>query len=103
LICFVANSTTAKALFASTHTPQFPAEAKSREGGEGFGEDRADSINTDAVSASTWAPVKFDMNTPEFSQVRDPAPSEIPSTNKDDTEEDEGNNESMSTNKEDEA
>jgi hypothetical protein len=40
------------------------------------------------------------MNTPESSQVRDPATREISSTNKDDTEEHEGNNIS---NKDDEA
>jgi hypothetical protein len=64
---------------------------------------QADSINTDAVFVSTQAPVTFDIATPEFSQVHDTAPSEIPSTNKDDAEEDESNNESLSTNKDDEA
>jgi hypothetical protein len=93
----------AKALFASTQAHQVPARAKPREGGEGVGEDQADSINTNAVLVSTQAPVHFYLGTPEFSQVRDPAPSEIPSTNKDDTEEDGGNNESMSTNKDDES
>jgi hypothetical protein len=53
------------------------------------------------VSASTHAPVTFDMTTHEFSQVRDPARSESRSTNKDDAEEDEGSNQSPSTNKDD--
>jgi hypothetical protein len=99
----VANHTTAKALFASTQAPQVPAEEKPREVGEGVGEYQADSINTNSVYASTQAPVTFDMITPEFSQVRDPAPSESRSTNKDDAEEDEDNTESLSTNKDDEA
>jgi protein tyrosine/serine phosphatase len=45
----------------------------------------------------------FDIAIPEFSQVRDPAPSESPSTKKDDAEEDESNIESLSINKDDEA
>jgi hypothetical protein len=32
--------------------------------------------------------LSFDLATPEFSQVRDPAPSESVSTNKDDSKED---------------
>jgi hypothetical protein len=47
--------------------------------------------------------VHFGLGTPIFSQVRDPAPSESSSTNKNDTEEYEGNNESMITNKDDES
>jgi hypothetical protein len=90
-------------LFASTQASQVPAQAKPREGGGGVGEDQADSMNTDAVSAFTHAPVNFDMNTPEFSKVRNPAPSESLITNKDDTEEDEGNNEILNTNKDNEA
>jgi hypothetical protein len=39
----------------------------------------------------------FDLGTPEFIQVRDPALCESLSPNKDDTEEDEGKHESMST------
>jgi hypothetical protein len=102
----VADFTTAKALFASTQAPQVPAEAKKREGGGGVGgvgEDQSDSINTDAVYESTQAPVTLYMTTPEFIQFHDPAPSEIPSTNKDDAEEDGCNDESLSTNKDDKA
>jgi hypothetical protein len=98
----VADYTMAKALFASTQAPQVPGEAKPREGGKGVGEDQAYFINTDDVFASTHAPVNFDMTTPEFSQVHDPAPSESLSTNNDNTEEDKGNNKSMSTHKDDE-
>jgi hypothetical protein len=94
----IADYTTAKALFAYTQAHQVPAEEKPREGGEGVGEDQVDT-----VFASTHAPVNFDIATPEFSQVRDLAPSESPITNKDDTEEDESNNEILSTNKDDEA
>jgi hypothetical protein len=90
-------------LFASTHSPPVPAEAKPKEGGEGVGEDQADSINTNAVLVSTQSPVPFDLGTPEFSQVRGHAPSESPSTKKNETEEDEGKNESLSTYKDDEA
>jgi hypothetical protein len=82
----VEHSTMTKSLFAKTQAPQVPAEAKPRERGEGFGEDQADSINTNAVSSSTQVPVTFDITTPELSQVRDPAPSESPSTNKNDAE-----------------
>jgi hypothetical protein len=56
-------------LCASTHAHQFPVEVKSRGGGEGVEEDQKDSINTNDVSASTQAPVTFDMTTPELSQV----------------------------------
>jgi hypothetical protein len=90
-------------LCASTQAPQVPPEAKPREGGEGVREDQADSINTNAVFVSTQAPVTFDIGTPESSQVRDPAPGESPSTNKDYAEEDESNNESLITKKDDEA
>jgi hypothetical protein len=55
------------------------------------------------VIVSTKAPVPFDLGTPEFSQVQDPAPSESTSAKKDDTEEDEGINSIMSTNKDDES
>jgi hypothetical protein len=82
---------------ASTRATQVPAEAKTTEGGEGVGEDQVDSINTNAVLVSTHALGPFDLGTPEFSQVRDPAQSESPIPNKDDTEENEGKNESMST------
>jgi hypothetical protein len=88
----VADSTTSKYLFASPQAPQVRAEQKVREGCEGVGEDQSDSTNVDDVLISTHAPVNFDLDTPEFSQVRDPAPSESPNTNKDDAEEDEGNN-----------
>jgi hypothetical protein len=55
------------------------------------------------VYVSTQAPVTFDMTTPEFSQVRNPEPSESPSTNKNDAEKDEDNNGSLNTNKDDKA
>jgi hypothetical protein len=41
------------------------------------------------VLVSTHALGPFDLGTPEFSKVRDPALSESPSPSKDDTEEDE--------------
>jgi hypothetical protein len=91
-----ADSTKDTAVSASTQAPQVPAEAKPTEGGEGVGEDQVNSIDTHAVLVSTHALGPFDLRTPTFSQVRDPAPSEIPSPNKDDTEEYEGKNESMS-------
>jgi hypothetical protein len=71
---------------ASTQAPQVTAEAKPREGGERVGEDQVDSINTDDVLVSTHALVNFDLGTPAFSQVRDPAPSDSPIIKKDDTE-----------------
>jgi hypothetical protein len=80
--------------------PQVPVEAKPREVVE---EDQADSINTDDLFASTLAPVTFDIATPEFIQVRDSAPRESLSTNKDDAEEYKINNESLSINKDDES
>jgi hypothetical protein len=90
---------------ASTPSPQGPTEAKPGAGGEGegVGEDQADSINIYAVLVSTPALLPFDLGTPAFSQVRDPVQSESPSPNKDENEEDEGTNESMSTKKDDEA
>jgi hypothetical protein len=78
---------------ASSQSHQVPAEAKPIGGGEGVGEDQVHSINTDAVLVCTHTLGPFDLGTLEFSQVRDPALSEIPSPSKDDTEEDE----SMST------
>jgi hypothetical protein len=71
----VADSTKAKALFASTQAPQITAQAKPREVGEGVEEDQTYSINTNAVFASTQTSVTFNIATPKFSQVRDPAPS----------------------------
>jgi hypothetical protein len=70
-----ADYTKDTAVSASTHAPQVPAATKPTEGGEGFGEDQADSINTDAVLLPTQALGSFDLGTPEFSQVSDPAPS----------------------------
>jgi hypothetical protein len=49
------------------------------------------------VLVSTQALGPFDFGTPASNQVCDHTPSESPSPNKDDTEEDEGNNESMRT------
>jgi hypothetical protein len=94
-----AESTKDTAVSASTQAPKVPAESTPTEGGEGVGEDQGDSINTDDVLVSTQALGPFDLGTPVFSQVCDPARSEIPSPNKDDTEENEGKNESMSTKK----
>jgi hypothetical protein len=99
----VADSTKAKALCASTQEPRVPTEAKQRERGEEVEEDQEYFINTDAVFASAQGPVVFDLCTPEFIQVRDPARSESPSTNKDEAEEEERNNKSLRTNKDDEA
>jgi hypothetical protein len=67
-------------LFASTQANKVPAKAKRREGGEGVGGDQEDSINTNAVSASTQAPVTFDLGATKLSRFRDTAPSEIPIT-----------------------
>jgi hypothetical protein len=92
-----ADTTKYTAVSASTHAPQVPAEAKPTEGDEVVGEDQVDSINTNAVLVSTHALGPFALGTPEFNQVLDPAPSESPRPNKDDTQEEEGKNEGMST------
>jgi hypothetical protein len=82
------DTTKYTAVYAYTQVPQVFAEAKPTEEGEGIGEDQVDSINTDAVLVSTRALGPFDCGTLELSQVRDPAQSESPIQNKDDTEED---------------